>query len=685
MPVSSDTPTCKLVVMFGLVALTALGILSLSWHGSLLDRYEFRQLQTALGAYWIVQDGWQWNYLLPLFGPPWSVPMEFPTYQLLVATLHTITGLPLEQAGRLTSITALFLTLPAVYDLLAVTGLRRSRRLIVLALILSSPVYLFYGRTFMIETTALCLAVWFLAFFRRALLNAHPGWIAAATLAATFAALTKITTFVVFAFPAVALALAALAAARLRPDPRGPILRSLCAALIPVLIAFALTWWWISHSDMVKDSNPFTGFLTARELRAWNFGPVTLRADWSYWVKLQENLVGYNLAEGAIALALLCVPFATRTIRGMAGIALLGFFSGPLIFANLYHIHDYYYAANSLLLTGAAGLLLAAVWDDPRFPRGTNWLCLGLMLAFQWHAFYRGYYSHHRNPAPSPPAIAGLIRDTVPAEDVVLIYGADWNPLLPYYSQRRALMVPGERENETEVLDVILAQLPPRRIAAMIIHGEKLLARPEFIQERAQRFHLAPAPFARSGLDALHLPAGVTPASPVAATTLERQTLPAEEAFNQALKPADPASLDLSIFNPAPTVIRSGYGVNSASLNGHTVLNAHAPSELFFRPAPGASQVHAIVGLPDAAFAADSPAVTDGISVEIYARQSTSLKQRLYHRELDPARQVSDRGPQTVRLDLPDGFEGELIFRLGNGPKGDPTNDWAYWGEVKIR
>jgi hypothetical protein len=89
-----------LVVMFGLVCLLALGLLGQSWSGSLLDRYEFRQLQTALSTWWIAQEGWQLDYLTPLFGPPWSVPFEFPTYQILVAALHHVTGLPLEQAGR---------------------------------------------------------------------------------------------------------------------------------------------------------------------------------------------------------------------------------------------------------------------------------------------------------------------------------------------------------------------------------------------------------------------------------------------------------------------------------------------------------------------------------------------------------------------------------------------------------
>lgn len=682
----TDHSTRALALMLVGVALLALGALSLSWHESLLDRYEFRQLQTALATYWIVQEGWQLNHLLPLFGPPWSVPMEFPTYQVLVATWHALTGMPLEQSGRLIGVVFLFLTLPAVYDLLAITGLRRSRRFIVLALILSSPVYLFYARTFMIETTALALAVWFLACWRRALARPRSLWSLAALICAVLAALTKITTFLVFGLPALAMTLAIWRETRQsHPSPSAEARLRLGLAGLVAGISLGVAWWWVLHGDGVKDSNPFTGFLAARELHAWNYGTWALRGDWSFWVKIQENIVRYNLAEGAIAIAMLCVPFAASRVRRVALWSLLGFASGPLVFANLYHIHDYYYAANSLLLVGAAGLLLAAVWDDTRLPRGTNWLALGLMLLFQGHGFYRGYYSHHHDPAPPPPALAGVIRDTVPPDEVVLIYGADWDPLLPYYAQRRALMVPGERENETDLLEQVIDRLPPRRIAAMVVHGERLRAQADFVRERTRRFGFAPEPFARSNSADLYLPSETLPGAARAAAGVELLTVAPGDSFSAALRPDDLATLDLSPFEPRPVAVRSAYGVQSGALDGRPILHAHAPSELVFMVPAGAREIHAIVGLPNAAFAPGQPDITDGITVEILAQTGSGRRQRLYHRHLDPARKVADRGPQSVRLALPPGTTGELLFRLGNGPQGDPTNDWAYWAAINIR
>jgi hypothetical protein len=250
-------------------------------------------------------------------------------------------------------------------------------------------------------------------------------------------------------------------------------------------------------------------------------------------------------------------------------------------------------------------------------------------------------------------------------------------------------MVPGERENETDVLEQVLTRLPSRRIAAMVIQGDKLRARPDFVRERAARFGLAPQPAARDRQNDLYLPASAGSA------TLEKfaaqpapaapPVLPVDNTFPADLQTDILVATDPALFSPAPAVVRSRYGVSLAQLAGHPVLNAHAPSELVFRPAPGARHLRAVTGLPDGAFAPGREAITDGITIEIVAIAPGGSKQQLYYRRLDPARSDADRGPQTIEFDLPQPFSGELSLRLGNGPAGNPTNDWAYWLAVEIR
>ena len=110
-----------------------------AWDASLLDRYQFRQSQTALTAYWLQQDGFQPAYPLPIFGPPWSVPFEFPLYQWIVALLANATGLSLLSAARLVGIGFFLLGLPAVYGLAAGAESNPRRRLLVPAAVLVAP------------------------------------------------------------------------------------------------------------------------------------------------------------------------------------------------------------------------------------------------------------------------------------------------------------------------------------------------------------------------------------------------------------------------------------------------------------------------------------------------------------------------------------------------------------------
>ena len=689
-PAATDRSSRYLTGTFGVMLALTVWMLSRSWHASILDRYEFRQLQTALSAYWMRQDGFHLNYLTPLFGPPWSIPMEFPTYQMCVAGLSGLLGWPLEQTGRLVSILFFFATLPAAYDLLALAGLARSRRLLALTVILSTPVYLFYTRTVMIETTALCFSVWFLCLLRHLLEGGRVRLLPAVAVAALLAALTKITTFAVYCVPAGLLALAHLSdrVGRSRATGLRPVLKAAAFAVIPVALALAICTAWISYGDAIKDSNPFTGFLKSSELRQWNYGAPGLRLEYSFWQHAGESIVQYLLCEGAAVLAMLCAVFATAKARWVALTALAGFVSGPLIFANLYHVHDYYYTANGLLLTGAAGLLIASAWDNPRLAGGARWLILGLTLVLQFHALDRSYNYYYWKEAPPPPDLAIILRETVPAEGVILIYGADWNPLLPYYAQRRALMVPGNRDDETALLEDVIARLPPRQIAAMVTVGEKLRHRSDFLRERTKRFGLSSEPFASSEDTDVYLPAT---AVQNAASRLQGRAYATARVRVTTRSPLtaaveqDLAGRSFPMTTPAPQRARSRFGISEAQVEGRAVINAHAPSEIYFAAPAGARHIRATAGLPSAAYAQPPPAGTDGIGIEIVVMTPDGLRHSLFRRQLQPATRVEDRGPQDIALDLPEPLQGQVIFCLDPGPAGNLTNDWAYWSRIEIQ
>jgi hypothetical protein len=80
------------------------------WHGGIIDLHSFRQTQTAIAVTSLLKGGPWLAYETPVLGPPWSIPMDFPLYQWLVALTAKTGILPVEQSGRLISILMFLVT-----------------------------------------------------------------------------------------------------------------------------------------------------------------------------------------------------------------------------------------------------------------------------------------------------------------------------------------------------------------------------------------------------------------------------------------------------------------------------------------------------------------------------------------------------------------------------------------------
>jgi hypothetical protein len=160
-------------------------------------------------------------YPTPVLGKPWSIPFEFPLYQWTVVVVSDATGMPLTQAGRAVSAGCFYLALPAAWLLLGRLGLGRSRRLVVLGMVVTCPLYVFYARAFLIETMALMFSLWFLHAFVTAVERRSWGWLVVANVAGVGAGLVKVTTFMLYLMPAGIWAATWLWRARPRRDGTG--------------------------------------------------------------------------------------------------------------------------------------------------------------------------------------------------------------------------------------------------------------------------------------------------------------------------------------------------------------------------------------------------------------------------------------------------------------------------------
>jgi hypothetical protein len=657
----------------------SLWALTRGWSAPLIDQHEYRQAQTALSAFWMLRDNFSFAYPLPLFGPPWSAPMEFPSYQALVAAWAGLTGSSIETAGRSISVLMLALTLPAIWLLGRVVGWSRPSRILTMALVLSAPVYLFYGRVILIETTALCAAVWFLALFAAALEKPSVGRIAIATGLAILAGLTKATTFIVFLLPAALLVTHRWRAAR--PSPA-----FLAAALLPTTSALAVVAAWVAWSDSVKRTNPFAEYLVSSAMTGWNWGTPAQRISGEFWARLWRHTTEGVVAVPALVVVALLFTLVPTVVRRQAVGLIMAYVGCVLVFSNLYFIHDYYYCANGVVLLGAMGLILGAAWESATVPRAAKIVATLILFGAQGWT-YDGSYGHHFKHDPvNPPPMAGVIRESTDPEDVVVYYGADWGALIPYYSERRAIMIVGAHEGNLPGLDRVLKALPPRRVAAMYVAGP-LLVHKDFIRDRVARLGLAAIPVVGSQNELLFL------RNDLIAAAHERlsRNLPAGLSLDLSATGVD-ASLvrqefapqDLPMLLPTPMDIRGKFPLGVMQYEGALVLSAHAPAELRFQPPAGTRRITIETGLSTGAYEA-GPDSTDGVDIVITAALPGGPHRELFRRTLRPVENISDRGTQRLQFEHDAPFTSDIVITVTPGPADRIARDWTYFKRIEFQ
>lgn len=452
------------LLLFALCLGYAFWAVSLGWHHTILDFLGFRQAQTALTAYFMIGQPLHLAYETPVVGPPWSIPFEFPLYQWIVAAVVHFFATPIDETGRAVGFLFFLLTLIPAYRILAWLGFTHAHRLIALCVFLVSPFYLFWSRTFLIESTALFFSMSYLAAALPAVDEARLGRLSAALLFGVVAALVKITTCFVFSL----LILVYLAHIR-RRKARLYLAR---LAILLVGIPFAAGWIWTRFADAQKALNPIGRHLmtSAPVMQRWNYGTFEQRCQGATWGAILAP-AHYALGHGVVfALALLAL-FRTRRYGRIVGACLLVYPLAPLLFTNLYYFHEYYAFANNVLLLAVVAVSLIALLE-----RGGRYRALGLMglagflaLAVWRHQqYYRPIQANNRDKLN---AVSRTIQQVTQADEILVILGCDWSSELPYSSRRRSLCIPFWLDPSVEKIADYLALEPPYRIGAIVVRS----------------------------------------------------------------------------------------------------------------------------------------------------------------------------------------------------------------------
>jgi hypothetical protein len=493
-------------VLFGTVVLCSIWALTREWDKPLLDLHSFRQAQTAISTYYMVgKPGVFLDYITPVLGKPWRIPMEVPFYQWIVARWHDSTGMGLDQSGKLVSIAFIFACIWPVWRLLAALEIPANARWFTVAIFLSVPLHLYWGRAFLIETMGLFLSLSMSASILTGYRKKCWRWLAAGIVFGILAALCKITTWAVACGVTGLLVLFST--------------RSLCRNdLLWIAIACAMAVCpilpgklWLSHGDSVKSANPFAREIitaSSEKQAAWNFGTGEQKTNPAVWGQIGRHIgdqlavpvpvIGYWL----VPLILIAGAVANPKRIPLIMVFLCGFAAGPLVFTNLYFEHNYYWVANGAWLVLAVGVALAAISE---FRPQETWpqyasaaLCAVLCIAgfLAWHSKFLPVLKN----LPDRKKLAELwiepIQKLVPLERSILILGNDWNPNAFYYAERKGIGYPTVAgvPFPSPLFEESLAKFTNEDRLGAVVVNEQILAGPDkaLVMTQLERLGMSP-------------------------------------------------------------------------------------------------------------------------------------------------------------------------------------------------
>lgn len=691
--------TVTLVVFCVLLAFNIWSV-SVGWTSLNLPGNEFRQTQTAMTALFVQREhNFSLAYPTPVLGKPWSIPFEFPFYQWSVVWLSDATGMPLTQAGRAVSWVCFYLSLPAVWLLLGRLGVAGTRRLVVVGMVLTCPLYIFYARAFLIETMALMFSLWFLYAFVTAVERRSWPWLVAANVAGLGAGLVKVTTFMLYLIPAGAWSVWWLW--RAWPRGRGPEVggralgRTLGWIAAATAAPFAATYGWIKFADAVKALNPSSRNLTSAAMTSYNFG--TWQTRWSpdtwgsHWQILLGNLAPLTVLVAAIIVALLFAGRWWRWILWCLGL----FFCAQAMFPVLYAWHEYYYVAIGVLLMAAVGFAFCGLLDSAT-GRWTVWAIILGVCAGQIHLYLTNLYPGQMQQSYGSDLDVALHNVTQP-DNVLIVAGEDWASMTPYYTQRRALMIRRSMEFDLRYLNEAFGELKGERVGALVLRGAQrdntglrdLAARyfdldpdPAFSSRDAMVYlnrQLRGAALAELRTHRVYSSIELPESSASEENPMLRRVVSISELLPGQRQVFDGVS-------PLPDRFYSTFGLNLTQDGGRPFLSAHPDTKIWFKVPPGRRLISAEFHISPAAYEGLRPGeATDGVDFSIEQVGADGARIELFRRLLNPRAELKDRGVQKMVLPVDVPRDVELLFVTGPGPAKNYNRDWAAWGPITIK
>jgi hypothetical protein len=447
----------------------------------LLEFEAWRQTMTAIPSYWMLREGWSLAYQNPVLGYPWSIPLEFPLFESIVAFIVWIGHFPLDPVGRLLSFTFLLACAWPAFQIVRRVGLPSDVAWGFCALLWSSPLYLFFGRSFLMETAALFFTF---AAVPYALDLRDPTWKSALLFAlfSTLGMLQKASTpLAMVIIMAVWLFVLHFRRNGLAVPPTRHLVRVLVAFLIPTIA----TILWFEYTDGVKSRNAliYATHSSAGMAQGWLGGYRLLIDLGAEKLVFWDRIIREN-ASGFLGVAVLTAGLfgGTSCVKSTIAMSLVLFAAPIWLIMNQHYFLPYYQIASVLFLLAA--IAVAVVMGMRWFPGRSNaipFLISISLVAGNYYHYGRGYgryVSKHLDTSNSRTlAVSDVIRRYTPAESGIAVFGLPstdglrpvlgWSAEIAYYSERKSITL-GRYTAGDVVWDDPASRLGGKALGAMV-------------------------------------------------------------------------------------------------------------------------------------------------------------------------------------------------------------------------
>ncbi|MCP4110679.1 MAG: hypothetical protein GY749_35005 [Desulfobacteraceae bacterium] len=393
-----------------------------------------------------------------MFGPPWTIPLEFPMFQVTAYLLARIGWMDIDLSCRVAGLFYYYLSALFLYMFCRTVFRDKMVCWCIILFYLWSPFIILFSRNCMIDFTSVAWALGYMLLFRQWLQKTDSVLLAVLTLlTGCLAYLTKITTMAAYVIPIGCFIIKHFwiqgknfrGVVTYLYNKKHIFLWTLCCVFVPVIIGYL----WVIYTDQIKTASAYTTRFTSENLKQWNFGTWEQRMQFSHWWTITYRIIS-QIVPYIFFLFPVGVFFGFRKYSEDGRIlfltALAGVFLPIAVFFNLYWVHDYYLIAVSPLLAIVAGM-------------GVHYMCfccipkrhlyLAVIAIFCAASLYKGSWLVRSNLSDHEPHIfykqGKAIQKCTEPNERVAAESYYWNPAVLYYAKRKGFMIDQPLDKQT--------------------------------------------------------------------------------------------------------------------------------------------------------------------------------------------------------------------------------------------